>query len=153
MVRKLTSFFSVRTVFDVERYDTASRDHAGAQQAVLREEWGLPCDRPVILFVGKFMAQKHAEVLLNIAAAVGSSGHVALVGSGPMEPELRRRVAEENLGNVTFLGFVNQSRLPQRPIHAAHAQEVDRARDTHPAPPHHGYRRPLNARTCDVYAK
>ncbi len=98
---------------DVERIDATSREYADAKQASLRQEWCLPVDRPVILFVGKLIARKHAEALLDIAAAVGPSGHVALAGSGPMEPELRRRVAEDNLSNVTFFGFVNQSRLPE----------------------------------------
>lgn len=97
---------------DVEFIEMARKQYTGHQREGLREKWGLPTHGPIILFVGKLIPRKHPEVLLQIAAIAGSSAHVVFAGSGPMESELKRQAAADGLNNVTFLGFVNQSRLP-----------------------------------------
>ncbi|MGE0575884.1 MAG: glycosyltransferase family 4 protein [Reyranella sp.] len=69
---------------------------------------------PRILFVGKLMARKRPVDVLRAADMVSrriGAVEVVFAGSGELEPELRR-VAAETKVPTTFLGFVNQSRLP-----------------------------------------
>lgn len=76
--------------------------------------WGVANDRLVVLFVGKLTQQKHPEAVLHLATLPGLNEriHVVIAGSGPLENSLRERVSAEQIGNVTLLGFVNQSNLP-----------------------------------------
>ena len=70
--------------------------------------------RPRILFVGKMMARKRpVDVVRAAALASRRIGPVEVVfaGSGELEQELRRVANDANVP-TTFLGFVNQSRLP-----------------------------------------
>lgn len=85
----------------------------GADRAALRREWGIPVDRTVLLFVGKLTTRKHPEAMLYLAAECGENVHVVLVGSGPLEQQLRADVQRKELSNVSFLGFVNQSRIAE----------------------------------------
>lgn len=93
---------------------TEARRQALTDLASARRRWGVPDDKIVVLFVGKLTPRKHPEVVLNIASdpAFRKRVHVVIAGSGPLEEELRQRTREEQLDNVTFLGFVNQSALP-----------------------------------------
>lgn len=101
------------TPYSVDVDEIAATVARNTDRAALREEWGLPRDRTVLLFVGKLTPRKHPEVMLHLAAEYGSSVHVAVVGSGPLEQQLRSEVARTGLSNVSFLGFVNQRRLPE----------------------------------------
>ncbi|WP_251965672.1 glycosyltransferase family 4 protein [Salinibacter ruber] len=81
----------------------------GAQR--WRNDIGIPEDAPVALFAGKLEAKKAPDVLLDAFLQLEDEQvHLVLVGSGPMEDELR------GCGNghprVHFLGFQNQSRMP-----------------------------------------
>ncbi|MFB6286518.1 MAG: glycosyltransferase family 4 protein [Candidatus Bipolaricaulia bacterium] len=76
-----------------------------------RQELGIPDDAAVVLFAGKFEKVKDPSTLLNAFLRCESEdAHLALVGSGPMEEELRSRA--EECPRVHFLGFQNQSRMP-----------------------------------------
>ncbi|HEX5179671.1 MAG TPA: glycosyltransferase family 4 protein [Gemmatimonadaceae bacterium] len=89
---------------------------AGARRAdcgTLRRQWGVPEDRIVLLFVGKLTPRKHPEAMLHLAAECGRNVQIVLVGSGPLEQQLHAEVARIGLTNVSFLGFVNQRRLPE----------------------------------------
>jgi glycosyltransferase involved in cell wall biosynthesis len=79
----------------------------------------IPDDRVVLSFVGKLTQRKHPEAVLELAAmpTFGERLHVVFAGSGPLEAELKARATRDRLANVTFLGFVNQSALPD--IYAA----------------------------------
>ncbi len=105
-------FFSPFSV-DVELIDSMRVRYAGSERHALRQRWGLPTNVPVILSVGKLVAQKRPDALLKIAHALGDSAHVVFAGSGPLEFELKERAAAAGLRNVSFLGFVNQSKLPE----------------------------------------
>ena len=91
------------------RYEDAPEADREARQ--WRRELGISNDAVIFLFAGKFEGKKAPDILLD--AFLGSDRddvHLALVGSGPMEDELRGR-AEGN-AHVHFLGFQNQSRMP-----------------------------------------
>jgi glycosyltransferase involved in cell wall biosynthesis len=76
-----------------------------------RSEIGVPEEAPVVLFAGKLEMKKAPDVLLNAFLRVeDEQAHLAVVGSGPMEEELKARAG--NHSRVHFLGFQNQSRMP-----------------------------------------
>ena len=80
-----------------------------------RATWGIPADASLMLFCGKLQPWKRpGDVLHAFAMASVEGSHLMIVGEGP----LRRRLEDdaEHLGlagRVHFLGFLNQSGLPQ----------------------------------------
>lgn len=78
------------------RYDATPR--IAARVAELRSAH----ERPVVLFVGRLVYYKGLEVLLG--AMRGVEADLVVVGSGPLEGELRRLAAAGGIaGSVTFL--------------------------------------------------
>lgn len=79
----------------------------------LRQELGLAADRPVILYASKLTARKHGDDLLEAYARLPvPRPYLLFVGDGELRESLARRVEEEGLTDVRFLGFRNQSELP-----------------------------------------
>ncbi|HEY3381845.1 MAG TPA: glycosyltransferase [Vicinamibacterales bacterium] len=77
-----------------------------------RARWGLPRDRPVIVFVGRFRYYKGLDYLLRALPLVPDV-HVLLVGGGPLLDHLRgitRRLGVTD--RVVFTGEVDDSELP-----------------------------------------
>jgi glycosyltransferase involved in cell wall biosynthesis len=71
--------------------------------------------RPVLLYVGQFIARKGVEFLLNAAAAVQAKGHefsLLLVGGGRDKPILEQRVKDLGLSNVHFEPSLPPDRMP-----------------------------------------
>ncbi|MFN2399746.1 MAG: glycosyltransferase family 4 protein [Gemmatimonadaceae bacterium] len=104
-------FFSPYST-DVERFAVINRRDQN-RNAILREQWGLPRDKLIVLFVGKLYRKKHPESLLQLAvdATLRQKLHVAYAGTGAEEQALRDEANRQGMENVSFLGFVNQSRL------------------------------------------
>lgn len=72
-------------------------------------------DRLRFLYVGQLIPRKGIREVLDGLAALGrdSEWELTMVGSGPLEDELRRQVVRLGLeGNVSFRGFVDQGDLP-----------------------------------------
>lgn len=75
--------------------------------------FGLPPDQPVVLTVCRLIEEKQVERLVD-AFAMARARHrcsLLIVGSGPEEAHLRRRVDSLGLPNVTFAGFLNQREI------------------------------------------
>ena len=86
----------------------------------IRKKLGMDPDLPAILYASKFDRRKRPVDLLAAYArlrAEGVAAQLVLVGTGAMEDELKRRVSNDAIPNVVFLGFVNQAALPS--IYAA----------------------------------
>ncbi len=66
--------------------------------------WGHKLGRGFFLFIGVLRYYKGLSVLLD--AVRGTDKMVVIVGSGPMEKELRRRKKDEGLDNIILLGFL-----------------------------------------------
>lgn len=66
--------------------------------------------KPQVLFAGSLRPFKQPQMVLSAAARFPSADFV-IVGEGPMEAELRERVAREKLANVVFAGLVQASNL------------------------------------------
>jgi len=80
-----------------------------ADKKAARRELGLPENALIAGFVGRFDYPKNEEWMLDLAAASREKIpdlHVVLIGEGPHEPDLRRRIAAENLaGRVTIIPY------------------------------------------------
>lgn len=71
--------------------------------------------KPVILHVGQLILRKGIDQLLESAARLQREGHVfslLLVGQGPEQERLERRVTELGLLNVCFYGGVRPENMP-----------------------------------------
>ena len=81
----------------------------------LKIKLGIPCDLPVILFTGKLLEAKRPLDLLKAFAVVSKAARAALVyvGDGPLRPRLEAYVHEFRIQHVYFMGFQNQTELPQ----------------------------------------
>jgi len=79
----------------------------------LRDRYGLPHGRPLILSVGRLSPEKRVDVLLESVARLTRDVHLAIAGTGPDEAALRARAGRLGLtGQVSFLGFVPEPDLP-----------------------------------------
>ncbi len=82
-----------------------------------RERLGLPADRPLALVVSRLDLFKGLHLLPELVALISQRVPqviVAIVGTGPLEAHLRRRL--ERLGvldHVRFLGYIPHERLAQ----------------------------------------
>ena len=75
----------------------------------------LPMERrPRLLFVGRLSVQKNLPQLLDALEGVSEKFDTVLVGTGELETELRTRVAQLQLVNVTFAGRADGDALRSR---------------------------------------
>lgn len=93
-------------------------EEASAQEgnrAKVRESWGIPPDARVALFAGKMIPEKNLEELLTafgIAEKQEHSLRLLLVGDGPLRAALESRALTLE-SRPTFVGFMNQTRIPE----------------------------------------
>jgi len=81
--------------------------------SALRAELGMDADRPVILYASKLMRRKFSDHLLQAYAQLPEPRpYLLYVGDGELRAALEAEVKVQNLGDVRFLGFRNQSELP-----------------------------------------
>jgi glycosyltransferase involved in cell wall biosynthesis len=103
-------FFSPHAV-DNERFFGA-REAAEAEAVAWKRELGIPAQRRVILFVGKFEDKKRP---LDLLAAFARSGleraALLFVGAGTLEEAIRQ--AARGVPHVYFAPFQNQSQMPR----------------------------------------
>ncbi len=106
--------FQVPYAVDNEYFSTQAeqyRDRSG-----VKCELGLVQDLPVILFASKLIARKRPMDLLaafHRVRQLGVPAALVFVGSGEEELSLRNYVRENDLKDVHFFGFRNQSELPK----------------------------------------
>lgn len=107
--------FDVPYTVDNDRFIAAASLNSNERDAV-RIRFGLPLDKPVVLYASKFMRRKHPGDLIRAAALLRDRGYdfsVFMVGSGEMDAELRTLVQNLGLTNVVWGGFINQTELPR----------------------------------------
>ena len=99
---------------DVEALQQA-RERVARNRSESRRAWGLPTDRVIVLFVGKLFEKKQPAAMLHLASRpeLASKVHIVIAGSGLQESQLQGEARRLGLSNITWLGFVNQSRLPE----------------------------------------
>jgi len=92
--------------------NVAEQRRRAGEAGQTRREWAIPESAFLIVHVAKFHPQKRHELLLEAAARVLDSSTRAvfvLAGSGPLEDQIARRVAELGSDAVQFLGCVPQA--------------------------------------------
>jgi len=81
----------------------------GDERGRLRAEWSIPAGAVLAIAVGRFAPVKnHVGMIRALAAAsrTSSSLHLALLGTGPLEPDIRAEARRLGvLDRVRFLGF------------------------------------------------
>jgi glycosyltransferase involved in cell wall biosynthesis len=84
------------------------------QRSALRASFGVEGDEPLILFCGKLIAHKCPELLLEAFSTVRNTTRCSLlfVGDGQLKRKLEESVSARNIPNVHFVGFLNQTELP-----------------------------------------
>jgi glycosyltransferase involved in cell wall biosynthesis len=78
---------------------------------LIKQELGIPPDRPVVLFCGKFVPKKRPMDVLDAFQRLARPATLVYVGDGPLRPEVER--AAQHLQHIHFMGFQNQSQLPR----------------------------------------
>lgn len=109
-----------RLVFVPHSVDnTRLRAHAtrlAPQKLSLRRQLGVSDDAgPIILAVMRLIPKKQPLRLLEAFAHVRANVRCTLLiaGSGELEPEMRRVIAERAIPDVVLSGFMNQSEIPR----------------------------------------
>lgn len=105
LLRAGASASKVTTLYNGVDTDTF---YPGDKQ-LARHELGLPARSSLLLFVGNFLPVKDLPLLVDATAAARkkqSDIHLVLIGSGPLEAEIKDRIVKSGLGleNVTFTG-------------------------------------------------
>ena len=85
------------------------------QREALRKALGLPVDKRIILFSGKYIDKKRPLDLLHAFERCRQRESACLVfmGDGALRGEMEQFIREKKLGNVVLTGFVNQSKVPE----------------------------------------
>ncbi|HDH31533.1 MAG TPA: glycosyltransferase family 1 protein [Candidatus Wolfebacteria bacterium] len=112
-------FFAPYAV-DNSRFIAASKE-LRIKNYELREKLGIKKDDVVILFTGKFIEKKRPMDLLKAykklknlkTEKLKNEITLVFVGSGQLEKHLRKYVKENNLQDIHFIGFKNQTELPE----------------------------------------
>tara|TARA_A100001015_G_scaffold273830_1_gene329654 strand:+ start:5349 stop:6530 length:1182 start_codon:yes stop_codon:yes gene_type:complete len=105
--------FLVPYTIDNSRF-RIDKDHVQNKIKELKTEIGLS-QHPTIIFSSKFMERKRPHDLLEAAKILQEKNYefnILFVGSGELETTLNELVKKNNLQNIFFKGFVNQSSLP-----------------------------------------
>lgn len=75
----------------------------------LRKQLGVPTHEPLLLHVGRFTSEKNHRLLIQVFAALTHKmpgAHLALVGDGPLRPEIAALIRHRNLDqSVHLLGI------------------------------------------------
>jgi glycosyltransferase involved in cell wall biosynthesis len=85
------------------------------QRIALRRKLGVPDHIPAILFSGKLIPKKRPMDLLRAFERISSSRPAALIylGDGSLRGELEQYIRCNSLRNVFFVGFKNQTEIPE----------------------------------------
>ena len=88
---------------------------ARVDRMAVRRDWDIPAEAPVVLFCAKLQPWKRPQDLLRAFASASVPGsYLVYAGDGPMRGELEALARTLGVSAQTrFLGFVNQSGLPQ----------------------------------------
>lgn len=109
-VKKINLVFTPYSV-DNDRFRTEYEKYKD-QKSELRIELGLPIDKKIILFSGKFIPKKRPMDLLQAFNSL-EDDKTALVflGDGELRKEIEEYIRKNNLMNVYITGFKNQSEV------------------------------------------
>jgi glycosyltransferase involved in cell wall biosynthesis len=113
-VREKQLFFSPHFVDNQFFTEGAKQARSSGRVQALRDEFKIPTNAFVALFVGKFIPKKRPADFVHATLKVSEAHpqfHGLLVGDGPLRPELENS-ARSHKDRVHFAGFRNQSEMP-----------------------------------------
>ena len=86
-----------------------------ADREAVRRRWNIPEDAPVVLFCAKLQPWKRPQDVLHaFVRAELPNSYLVFAGDGAMRSALESEVVSLKISDrVRFLGFVNQSQLPE----------------------------------------
>jgi len=85
-----------------------SKQYLG-QKSELREEYGIPQDATVILYVGRLSSEKGSIELLEAYKMVSHPKKaLVLVGNGHLRGQMQQMAQQDNLDSIYFMGFQNR---------------------------------------------
>jgi glycosyltransferase involved in cell wall biosynthesis len=92
-----------------------ARESARSDKRRTRARWGIPDSSPVLLFCAKLQPWKRPLDLLRAFARLGQcDGFLVFAGEGPLRAALEAEAKALGVTQrVVFLGFVNQTQLPE----------------------------------------
>jgi glycosyltransferase involved in cell wall biosynthesis len=80
----------------------------------LKSRLGLPINKLIILFSGKYIYQKRPLDLLKAFKELNDTrAALVMVGEGELRNKMEAYIAFHNLSNVYLTGFINQSKIPE----------------------------------------
>lgn len=105
----------IPTGIDLEDIDTATPGN-------FRERYAIPCESPLLVYVGRLAREKNIARLLNafhLALRREPDAYLVLLGGGPLEGELRAQVEDLQLAHrVRMPGYLPRDAVLQG-LHAA----------------------------------
>lgn len=83
------------------------------QRQQVRQGWGIPDGRPVILYAGKLVPWKQPQLLLEAYRRVRQELPCALlyIGDGPLRTAIEERIRTARIPDVYITGFLNQTEI------------------------------------------
>ena len=95
--------------------DWWTRHAENVNRAKVRMQWGIPTDALVVLFCAKLQPWKRPKDLLRAFAKANiPNAWLAIAGEGPLRASLEKEAKSLGISaRARFLGFVNQSALPE----------------------------------------
>ena len=95
---------------DNEWFGTVAEQHRPCRREIRRNQ-GLPTGR-LLLFAGRLAPEKNLDALLRaLRACERSQLSLLILGSGPLQPSLRREAQQLGLDNVFFRAFESQEEV------------------------------------------
>ena len=102
-------FFAPHAI-DNERFNDSNGNY-NKEANKIRTELGISDKDIVVLFVGKFESKKNPLILIEAAKIIKDNNmHFVFVGNGDWEEEMKKQ--SDNMPNIHFLPFQNQSKMP-----------------------------------------
>lgn len=101
---------------DTDHFDPSNESRADEARALeLRKLLGLQAEDKVLLYCGKFHADKNPRGLLSAFRRVNQTGwHLVLAGAGPDKEALVQMAGAQAESRIHFLPFANQGEMPAR---------------------------------------
>jgi glycosyltransferase involved in cell wall biosynthesis len=94
--------------------DFFSRAWAGYKGMLpqLKEELGVPKEKRIVVFTGKYIPKKRPLDLLEACRRLAGEGvFLVMVGDGELRPAMEKFISRHGMQNVLLTGFINQSAI------------------------------------------
>lgn len=79
----------------------------------LKDKYGIPRNKKIILFIHRLAARKGAHFIIPISKLLEKSYHFLVVGDGPLKEDIGNAVRNDHLENIQLLGKISNARIPE----------------------------------------